>query len=133
MRLPFEGFYCHFDPEPHEYDHYNPFPNSKTYLRYLRLRGVSKRNPWPLPEKVPSMQGEVNDDDRIVFAVTVSYKYETTGAKLKAYYGTTDLTEAAIIDTNNLKDDPQFVADDLNRAEQDYSVRVSAARFTGDE
>lgn len=80
---------------------------------------------------MPDLQDEVGDEDRIVFAVTISYKYETTGAKLKAYYGTTDLTEAAIIDTNNLKDDPQFVADDLNRAEQDYSVRVSAARFTG--
>lgn len=76
---------------------------------------------------------EVGDDDKVVFAVTVKYKYETTGKKLKEYYGTTDLTEAAEIDRNNLMDDPQYIAEDLNFADRTYDVRISAARFVGDK
>lgn len=83
------------------------------------------------------MQGgvkpELGDDDRIVFRVTVNYQYETTGANLKAYYGTTDLSEAALIDQNNLYDDPQYIAEDLNANGEKYTVKISAARFTGAE
>jgi hypothetical protein len=77
------------------------------------------------------LQSAIKDDDRVVFSVTVSYKYETTGAKLKEYYGTTDLTEAATIDMKNLKADPQYLVDDLDRPNLNYNVRVSAARFMG--
>ena len=77
------------------------------------------------------MQNEIKDEDRIVFAVTVMYKYETTGEKLKSYYGTTDLTEAAEIDRKNLLDDPQYIAEDLIHDGKDYDVRISAARVIG--
>lgn len=77
------------------------------------------------------LQGGVNDDDRIVFRVTIQYSYETTGAKLKQYYDTTDLTEAAAIDTTNLYDDPQFIADDLSHEDRPYTVIINAARFSG--
>ena len=80
---------------------------------------------------MPGLQDEIKDEDRIVFAVTVTYKYETTGEKLKSYYGTTDLSEAAEIDRKNLLDDPQYIAEDLNHDGKDYEVRISAARFTG--
>ena len=76
------------------------------------------------------VQGGVADDDRIVFRVKVEYSYETTGADLKKYYDTTDLTEAATIDTNNLYDDPQFIADDLAHRGK-YTVTINAARFSG--
>lgn len=77
------------------------------------------------------LQSEIEDDDKVVFSVTISYKYETTGKKLKEYYGTTDLAEAVEIDRNNLLDDPQYIAEDLNHDGKDYNVRISAARFTG--
>lgn len=80
---------------------------------------------------MPGMQNEIKDEDRIVFAVTVMYKYETTGEKLKSYYGTTDLTEAAEIDRKNLLDDPQYIAEDLIHDGKDYDVRISAARVIG--
>lgn len=82
---------------------------------------------------MPELQSEVDDDDKIVFTVTVKYKYETTGKTLREYYGTTDLTEAAEIDRNNLMDDPQYIAEDLNVADRTYDVRISAARFVGDK
>lgn len=99
-------------------------------VRKLRERGVPQRNERKVSEAMSELQ-EIGDKDRIVFSVTVSYKYETTGEKLKEYYGTSDLTEAANIDSHNLRDDPQFIADDLNHSGRDYNVRISAARFTG--
>lgn len=78
------------------------------------------------------LQSEVGDGDKVVFAVTIRYKYETTGEKLKSYYGTTNLTEAAEIDRKNLLDDPQYIAEDLCHDGKDYDVRISAARFVGD-
>lgn len=77
------------------------------------------------------LQSEVADNDRVVFSVTVTYKYETTGAKLEEYYHTRDLYEAADIDRKNLSDDPQYIADNLSTGHNEYKVRVSAARFTG--
>lgn len=78
------------------------------------------------------LQREVGDNDKVVFAVTLRYTYETTGEKLKEFYGTTNLTEAAEIDRRNLLDDPQYIADDLIHDGKDYEVRISAARFTGE-
>lgn len=139
MRLPFEGFHRNWDPGPHEYEHpdYDPFPTRKTYLRYLRRRGIPKRHTWEVSQAMSDLQSEVTpeigDDDKIVFHVTVRYKYETTGANLKAYYGTTSLSEAATIDANNLYNDPQHIAEDLNHNGEKYTIAINATRVVGDK
>lgn len=81
---------------------------------------------------MPGMQGEVGDNDKIVFHVTVRYTYETTGANLKEFYGTTDLMEAANIDSNNLYSDPRHIAEDLDFNGKNYTVAINATRVIGD-
>lgn len=141
MRLPDEGFgghsypdntgdaNTHSDPDPISAEQWDLL--SEAVMRKLRERSNSERNTRKVSKAVSDMQSEVADDDRVVFSVTVTYKYETTGADLAQYYDTRNLSEAAEIDRNNLQSYPEHIAQDLDYHGRNYEVRVSAARFSG--
>jgi hypothetical protein len=76
------------------------------------------------------LQDEVGDDDKVVFYVTLKYKYEKTGSDLRAYYDTRNLREAADIDQDNFQEYPEFISEDINQYGRPFTVTVNAARVT---